>query len=185
MSREGVPGNKGFPTTHGMKGTKVYEAWSGAKKRCYNKNYKYYRRYGGRGLIVDEKFINDFLAFYEEVGDPPSPKHSLDRIDNDKGYIQGNMRWVLHEKQMRNQGARKNNKTGVTGVYYKTNVRKKVTHIYAVACWRNLQGQQETKYFSCNILGKEKAFEMAKEHRERMISEMNEAGAGYSEAHGK
>ena len=49
---------------HGMKGTKIYNSWQAMKKRCYNKKYESYIRYGGRGITICEEWNNDFRSFY-------------------------------------------------------------------------------------------------------------------------
>jgi hypothetical protein len=42
--------------------------------------------------------MNDFAAFFAYIG-PCSPGLSLDRIDNDKGYEPGNVRWATRIEQ--------------------------------------------------------------------------------------
>jgi hypothetical protein len=81
---------------------KVYDAWSSLKNRCNNPNNKSYRNYGGRGITVDPVYY-DFNVFYADVGDPPTPKHSIDRIDNDGNYEPGNLRWATHLEQCGNR----------------------------------------------------------------------------------
>lgn len=51
---------------------------------------------------VCEAWSKSFLPFYEHMGPRPTPRHTLDRIDNDKGYEPGNCRWVTRDVQMRN-----------------------------------------------------------------------------------
>jgi hypothetical protein len=94
-------------TTHGMarKGgnrSRVYRIWNGVKQRCQNPNQTHYERYGGRGVTVCEEW-QDFANFYADMGDPPSDKHTLDRIDNDKGYGPGNCRWATYLEQAHNK----------------------------------------------------------------------------------
>ena len=68
---------------HGMTRTKVHRAWSGMKQRCYNINCTNYPNYGARGIVVCDRWLNSFENFYEDMGDPPSLLHSLDRINNE------------------------------------------------------------------------------------------------------
>ena len=73
------------------------------KTRCYNPNYSEFDSYGGRGIIVDPSWINDFPAFLAHIGPRPSAKHSIDRIENDGNYEPGNVRWATLETQVNNK----------------------------------------------------------------------------------
>lgn len=76
------------------------------KARCYNPNYWAYRHYGGRGIAVCERWLGPegFRNFLTDMGKKPSPKHSLDRIDNDRPYSPENCRWATQKDQVRNSG---------------------------------------------------------------------------------
>ncbi len=87
--------------------TPEYKAWISMKKRCYNKNHPHYADYGGRGISVHPEWIHDAAAFIEHVGMRPSDKHSINRMDNDRGYEPGNVVWSTQDVQCRN---RRNNK---------------------------------------------------------------------------
>ncbi len=70
---------------HNMTKKPEYRAWYKMKERC-SPNAKPMDKaaYFDRGIGVCEQWVNDFLAFYAELGDRPTPKHSVDRINNDK-----------------------------------------------------------------------------------------------------
>lgn len=88
---------------HGMTETPEYAAWCNIKTRCTNEKRKDYDHYGGRGIKMCEKWINSFMAFYEDVGPRPDKDYTLERIDNDKNYEPGNVRWATRAEQGRNQ----------------------------------------------------------------------------------
>lgn len=87
--------------THGKAGTRVWRIWAGLKSRCNNPNTIGFHRYGGRGITVCERWSR-FENFLADMGEPPSEKHSLDRIDNDGNYEPGNCRWATRAEQHRN-----------------------------------------------------------------------------------
>ena len=88
--------------THGMKYSKEYESWSGAKQRCLCKTNKEYRRYGGAGVIFHSPWVDSFELFFEHMGYRPAGT-TLDRIDNNLGYIPGNCRWATSSEQNTNK----------------------------------------------------------------------------------
>lgn len=79
-----------------------YTIWAGMKSRCISKAPKVYRLYGARGIMVCERWRESFATFLADMGPRPSPKHSIDRIDNDGNYEPGNCRWATQSQQMRN-----------------------------------------------------------------------------------
>jgi hypothetical protein len=91
--------------THGMTNTAEYRGWQDMKSRCLNPKNISYKRYGGRGITVSERWLNSFENFYADMGDRPEGEHiSLGRIDNDGPYSRANCRWENPTMQNRNKG---------------------------------------------------------------------------------
>jgi hypothetical protein len=81
--------------------TPLYRRWVGIKQRCTDANHVGFKNYGGRGVTLHPSWF-DFATFAAAVGNPPTPKHHLDRINNDKGYEPKNVRWVTQAENNRN-----------------------------------------------------------------------------------
>lgn len=90
---------------HNIKGrtTPEYRAWSHAIGRCENPNDAAFANYGGRGITVCRRWRDSFEAFLEDMGPRPSDKHSIDRIDVNRGYEPSNCRWATKHTQDRNR----------------------------------------------------------------------------------
>jgi hypothetical protein len=71
--------------------------------RCRNPNNPYFHNYGGRGIRLCPEWESSFLAFLKAVGPRPSPRHQLDRKDNNGNYEPGNVRWATKKEQAHNQ----------------------------------------------------------------------------------
>lgn len=89
-------------TKHGRSQSDVYGIWGTMIYRCTNPNAHGYENYGGRGIRVCDRWARSFEAFLEDMGPRPSPKHTIDRIDNYGHYEPGNVRWATKKEQSRN-----------------------------------------------------------------------------------
>jgi hypothetical protein len=94
---------------HGHKkggATSMYDRWQNMRRRCSNPKHAQYPNYGARGIKVCERWDKSFLDFLTDItatiGLPPTPKHTLDRTDNDGNYEPGNVRWATMAEQNRN-----------------------------------------------------------------------------------
>ncbi len=91
-SRRHQPGSSHHP---------LINTWISMMARCRNPKCKAYPNYGGRGITVCSDW-ESFERFIADMGERP-PGTSLDRIDNDRGYELGNVRWATAKEQRRNQ----------------------------------------------------------------------------------
>ena len=89
--------------THGMSKTPEWNAWVNMVQRCTNKKSPQWKDYGGRGIKVCDKWKDSFEAFYAHIGPKPMAGLTIDRIDNEKGYEPGNVRWSSCKVQGRNK----------------------------------------------------------------------------------
>gem|GEM_PF-5840041 len=106
--------------THGLEGTIYYRWWSHIRERCYSRKCKDFPNYGGRGIKMQPTWKSDAGQFKKDIlndlGDKPGPDFSLDRIDNNKNYEQGNMRWASRSEQQMNKQKPKNTSSSFRGV---------------------------------------------------------------------
>lgn len=117
-------------TTHGQRWRPEYRVWDAMLQRCKNPNVHYYPGYGGRGISVCaswEKFDN----FFNDMGERPSDRHSIERVDNDKGYSLENCKWATPEEQGRNTRLFATNTSGFKGVSWMPKHQKFQVYITA------------------------------------------------------
>lgn len=89
--------------THGETGkTKEYRAWQSMIRRCTNPNVPQYKDYGGRGIVVCDRWRSSYETFLFDMGRAPTAKHTVDRRDNMGNYEPDNCRWATYKEQRRN-----------------------------------------------------------------------------------
>jgi hypothetical protein len=88
--------------THGMSKTRPYRIWRDMINRCHYESYPERYLYGGRGIVVCEKWRNSFEEFIADMGVPENHL-SIDRIDVDGNYEPGNCRWATAKEQAKNR----------------------------------------------------------------------------------
>ena len=128
-----------------------YSSWSHMKERCYSQNCNVYNYYGAKGIKVCDKWLNDFMAFYRDMGIRPKG-YTLHRIDSSKDYEPSNCKWATWSEQNHEKKIPSNNKSGIKGVSWNKqrqawkayiSINKKIKHL---GYYTNLDDAQEARY---------------------------------------
>ena len=88
---------------HGLSYTPEYRCWQAMRLRCHEPGHHAFKDYGARGIEVCPEWRDNPARFLADMGRKPSPKHELDRIDNNRGYSPENCRWVTRDLNSRNR----------------------------------------------------------------------------------
>jgi hypothetical protein len=88
-------------TTHGQTDSPEYRAWCAMRDRCTNQHNISFKNYGQRGIEICSRW-DSFAHFLEDMGRKPTTRHSLERLDNNKGYSAENCVWATRFTQAQN-----------------------------------------------------------------------------------
>ena len=106
--------NRTYFTKHNGSHERLYKVWCSIKKRCYNKNFRQFMDYGGRGIAVCDEWLHNYSAFRDWAmanGYNPNAKFgecTIDRIHVNGNYEPSNCRWATIKEQNRNKRGSKN-----------------------------------------------------------------------------
>lgn len=79
-----------------------YRTWQNMKDRCLNKRGRQWAEYGGKGITLDPRW-HKFDNFLADMGPRPTPKHTIERVNNNLGYSKSNCKWATYTEQSRNR----------------------------------------------------------------------------------
>lgn len=118
---------------NGLSTTGEYRSWKGMNSRCYNEKDSSYENYGGRGIVVCDRWkgsdLEKLLNFMEDMGERPQGC-SVERIDPNKDYSPENCMWENDGNQAFNKRMTSKNKTGVVGVLFLPNIKSRPWKAY-------------------------------------------------------
>lgn len=108
-----------------------YKNWESMIQRVMNPNHKAYKHYHEliQGTIIESEWVKSPKGFYDEIGEKPNDKYTVDRIDNTRGYVKGNIKWSTKQEQQLNRNTKRgfsNNKY----IYYDNRRDAYIAYVY-------------------------------------------------------
>ncbi len=96
------PSHPKWKNRQAIRYTPLYRLWLSIRNRCNNPDASDYQYYGGRGITVCPRW-DVYELFAADVGPHPGNGLTIDRIDVNKHYEPGNVRWATRKMQARNR----------------------------------------------------------------------------------
>lgn len=92
-----------YSRTHGLSHLPEYDTWCHIIARCEKPDGKSWNNYGGRGITMCPQWRESFECFLQDMGRKPTPQHTIERVNNDKGYSPDNCIWATMAVQNTNK----------------------------------------------------------------------------------
>lgn len=138
-----------FKKKHGKYNTRLNIIWCKMKQRCYNKNNDAYKNYGGRGIVICEEWVNDFMNFYSwAIDNGYSDSLTLDRINNNGNYEPDNCRWATLLEQHNN--TRRNHYIEYKGETHTISEWSRLLNVSVNNFWQKLNRRDFSMYTLIN-----------------------------------
>ncbi len=133
----------------------LYSTWYKIKQRCYDPKYWSYKYYGYRGISFYEPWHENQQLFaqniIESLGQRPSLRHTLDRINNDGNYEPGNLRWALPRQQALNRSSSKSPWDNISVSKPKVFSQKKSPYLVKVIISKVFSSEKDADLCACEL----------------------------------
>jgi len=93
-----------YSTKHGLHKSRIYQTYHDMKDRCSNPKNSHYHRYGGRGIVICDEWLEDFMNFYNwGMSNGYKDSLTIERVNNDGNYCPENCTWITNSEQQKNK----------------------------------------------------------------------------------